>query len=142
MNIGFDAKRIYQNNTGLGHYSRTLVSSLAKYYPLNEYFLFAPKKTALFSSAGFTNIQTIEPGSFVSKKLKSLWRSSWVIKDLVANKIDLYHGLSHEIPTGISATGIKSTVTIHDLIFEIYPHQYKAIDRFIYRKKFQYACHK
>jgi glycosyltransferase involved in cell wall biosynthesis len=140
MNIGFDAKRIYQNNTGLGHYSRTLVSSLAKYYPLNEYFLFAPKKTGLFSSEGFNNIHTIVPGNFLSKKFKSLWRSSWVIKDLLENKIDLYHGLSHEIPTGISSTGIKSIVTIHDLIFEIYPHQYKAIDRFIYRKKFQYAC--
>ncbi|MEO7263890.1 MAG: glycosyltransferase family 1 protein [Ferruginibacter sp.] len=140
MNIGFDAKRLYQNNTGLGHYSRTLISALMKYYPLNEYFLFAPKKTGLFSSAGFHNVQTIEPANFLGKKFKSLWRSSLVLKDLLENKIDLYHGLSHEIPTGISATGIKSIVTIHDLIFEIYPQQYNPIDRFIYRKKFRYAC--
>ncbi len=140
MNIGFDAKRLYQNNTGLGHYSRTLVSSLVKYYPMNEYFLFAPKKTVLFSSAGFNNIHIIEPANFLGKKFKSLWRSSLVLKDLKENKIDLYHGLSHEIPTGISATGIKSIVTIHDLIFEIYPQQYNPIDRFIYRNKFRYAC--
>lgn len=140
MNIGFDAKRIYQNNTGLGNYSRTLLSSLVKYYPLNEYFLFAPKKTTLFSTIEFKNVHTVEPETFLSRKLKSLWRSSWVITDLLKNKIDLYHGLSHEIPSGISATGIRSIVSIHDLIFEIYPHQYKAIDRFIYRKKFMYAC--
>ena len=37
MKIAFDAKRAYQNGTGLGHYSRTLISSLAQYFPEHEY---------------------------------------------------------------------------------------------------------
>lgn len=57
-------------------------------------------------------------------------------------KIDLYHGLSHEIPLGIQKNGIKSVVTIHDLIHERFPEQYNAVDVKIYGKKFRYACAK
>lgn len=140
MNIGFDAKRAFQNSTGLGHYSRTLISSLATFYPDNKYYLFAPKITEQFNTTQFPNIHTVSPNQFPSAQLKSIWRSNWVKKDLQRNKVDIYHGLSHEIPVGITATGIKSVVTIHDLIFERYPHQYTLLDRFIYRSKFKYAC--
>src|SRR6185503_6123802 len=68
------------------------------------------------------------------------WRSSWVKKDLKKLKIDIYHGLSHEIPIGIHKTGIKSVVTIHDLIHERFPEQYSFVDVRIYRKKFRNAC--
>ena len=44
MRIGFDAKRAYQNFTGLGNYSRDLIENLIEFYPSNEYRLFAPKK--------------------------------------------------------------------------------------------------
>jgi glycosyltransferase involved in cell wall biosynthesis len=140
MNIGFDAKRAFQNTTGLGHYSRTLLSSLAAFYPEHEYFLFAPKKTPLFNTSAHNNIHTITPSSFPSTLLRSAWRSSWVKKDLLKNNINIYHGLSHEIPLGIQNTGIKSVVTIHDLIHERYPEQYNSIDVKIYHKKFLYAC--
>jgi glycosyltransferase involved in cell wall biosynthesis len=56
--------------------------------------------------------------------------------------LDVYHGLSHELPLGIQKTAIKSVVTIHDLIFKIYPKTYKAFDRMIYDHKFKYACQK
>jgi glycosyltransferase involved in cell wall biosynthesis len=140
MNIGFDAKRVYQNTTGLGHYSRTLVTSLAKYFSENEYYLFAPKITNTFKSEDFKNIHSINPSHFPSSILKSAWRSNWVKKDLQQYKIDVYHGLSHEIPFGIGKTNVKSVVTIHDLIFERFPHQYTKIDTQIYRRKFKYAC--
>lgn len=140
MKIAFDAKRAYQNNTGLGHYSRTLIASLATSFPQHTYYLCAPKITGLFDSSAYANVSTLTPQSFLSRKLKSVWRSNWVKKDLIKHGIDLYHGLSHEIPQGIHTTGIKSVVTIHDLIFERYPAQYNPVDVFIYRKKFTYAC--
>jgi glycosyltransferase involved in cell wall biosynthesis len=140
MNIGFDAKRVYLNTTGLGHYSRTLVTSLAKYFSENEYFLFAPKITNLFNADNLKNLHAIAPTNFPSTALKAAWRSNWVKKDLLKHKIDVYHGLSHEIPFGIGKTNIKSVVTIHDLIFERYPQQYSKIDIHIYRRKFKYAC--
>lgn len=140
MKIAFDAKRAYQNSTGLGHYSRTLISSLATNYPENHYFLCTPKLTNKFDIKELGNVTSIIPTGFVSKKLKSLWRTNLLKKDLIEKQVDLYHGLSHEIPFGIQTTQIRSVVTIHDLIFERYPQQYNAIDVHIYRQKFKYAC--
>ena len=139
MNIGFDAKRAYHNGTGLGHYSRTLMSSLSEYYPEHEYYLFNPKSSDRFSLQG-NNIHEVRPQNFPSTLFRSAWRSSWVKKDLKKYKIDLYHGLSHEIPLGIDKTGIKSVVTIHDLVHERYPEQYNPVDVRIYSRKFRYAC--
>jgi glycosyltransferase involved in cell wall biosynthesis len=138
MRIAFDAKRAFQNNTGLGHYSRTLLNSLFSDYPQHQYFLMAPKRTGLYHPEE-PNVQVITPTG-IGKTFRSLWRSNWVKQDLKQLNIDLYHGLSHEIPIGIDQTRIKSVVTIHDLIFERYPAQYKAIDVAIYRSKFRYAC--
>lgn len=139
MNIGFDAKRAFHNGTGLGHYSRTLIRSLADYYPQHEYFLFNPKPSGLFKIEG-KNLHEILPQSFQHKLFPALWRSSWVKADLEKLKIDIYHGLSHEIPLGIQNTGIKSVVSIHDLIHERFPEQYSKIDAKIYHNKFKYAC--
>ncbi len=139
MNIGFDAKRAFHNQTGLGHYSRTLIHSLAACFPQHEYFLFNPKASTSFQF-NEQNVHEVLPGSFLSKKLSAAWRSNWVKKDLKRLHIDLYHGLSHELPVNINQTGIKSVVTIHDLIHERYLEQYKLIDRKIYTKKFSYAC--
>ncbi|MBL7743385.1 MAG: glycosyltransferase family 4 protein [Chitinophagaceae bacterium] len=139
MNIGFDAKRAYHNGTGLGHYSRTLIRSLAEYYPEHQYYLFNPRHSDRFSLKA-DNIHEVLPTGFPSTLFRSAWRSSWVKKDLQRLKIGLYHGLSHEIPVGIHKTGIKSVVTIHDLIHERYPEQYNPIDVKIYDKKFRYAC--
>lgn len=139
MNIGFDAKRAFHNGTGLGHYSRTLLHSLDEYFPEHQYFLFNPKASSSFTVKG-KNLHEILPEGFFSRLFSSAWRSSWVKKDLKQLKIDLYHGLSHEIPVGIQHTGIKSVVTIHDLIHERYPEQYNPLDVKIYSKKFRYAC--
>ena len=127
MNIGFDAKRAYHNGTGLGNFSRTLIRLLSGHYPEHEYYLFNPKPSSAFEVKG-SNIHEILPQSFAGKLFPSAWRSSWVCKDLKQLKINLYHGLSHEIPVGIQKTGVRSVVTIHDLIHERYPDQYNPID--------------
>lgn len=140
MNIGFDAKRAYHNTTGLGHYSRTLIKLLADYYPEHEYYLFNPKRSNRFSFNGHSNIHEVLPTSFPHTFIRAAWRSTWIKKDLLRTGIDVFHGLSHEIPIGIRKTGIKSVVTIHDLIPERNPEQYHPMDVKIYRKKFRYAC--
>lgn len=139
MRIGFDAKRAFHNQTGLGHYSRTLLHSLARYYPEHEYLLFNPKPSSLFSF-NEPALKEIGPHQWIHRLFSSAWRSSWVKTDIKRLGIQLYHGLSHEVPMGISRTGIPSVVTMHDLIHERYPEQYKKIDVSIYRKKFRYAC--
>jgi len=139
MNIGFDAKRAFHNGTGLGHYSRTLIRSLAAYYPENEYYLFNPKPSSRFLLQG-DNLHEVLPSGMWNKTFSSFWRSSGVKKELKKRNIDIYHGLSHEIPLGMNNTGISSVVTIHDLIHERYPAQYNPVDVKIYDRKFRYAC--
>ena len=140
MNIAFDAKRAYQNNTGLGNYSRTLISSLATYFPQHNYYLYAPKLTTLYQTAAFSNMQPVLPEKRLHRWFRSAWRSKYVVGELAAKGIDIYHGLSHEIPFSIHKSGVKSVVTMHDLIFERYPGQYNPIDVQTYRRKARYAC--
>ncbi|EMY3482055.1 glycosyltransferase family 4 protein [Flavobacterium psychrophilum] len=138
MNIGYEAKRIFHNKTGLGNYSRDLVRILATYYPKNSYFLYNPKKNkeALFTTNSPVIIQKL-PSTPFYKKFYNLWRQKGIITDLEADKIELFHGLSGEIPSGLKSKNIKSVVTIHDLIFMRYPNLYSFFDRKIHFYKFK-----
>lgn len=138
LNIGFDAKRAFQNRTGLGNYSRTLIRSLAAAYPQHHYFLFAPKTKPLFRP--LEGMRTILPAKLHHRWLKSVWRSRWIVQDLQRHRVDVFHGLSAELPFGIHRSAVKTVVTIHDLIFERYPGQYNPVDVYTYRKKARYAC--
>lgn len=139
MRIGFDAKRAFANKTGLGNYSRFVLQSLLRYAPENTVKAYTPKNTQnLFLD--FPEEMIAYPQGFWSKKIKPLWRSQLIVKQLQEDKIDLFHGLSHELPVGLAKAGIASVVTIHDLIFERIPHLFKPIDRMIYRQKFRSAC--
>ena len=143
MRIGFDAKRAFLNNTGLGNYSRDAIRVLSNFYTDNKYFLYTPKEkenSRLDFLDDRTNTFVRTPQSLLNKTLKSYWRSKSIVRDLFTNKIDIYHGLSHELPLGIEKTNIKTVVTIHDLIFIRYPHLFRTIDRKIYYKKFKSAC--
>ena len=138
--IGYDGKRAANNLTGLGNYSRSLIEQLATQYPDNQYFIYSPKiKESISNFSLFTkkNINLILPREGTSRLF---WRSLGIKKQLIADRIDLFHGLSHEIPIGLQKTKIKSIVTIHDLIFLIKPEYYKLIDRQIYTLKSRYAC--
>src|SRR5215471_16864006 len=88
MNIGFDGKRAYHNHTGLGHYSRTLIHSLAEYYPQHHYFLFNPQSSSLFRFDE-QNVHEVLPRKFPATFFRSAWRSSWVKRDLQKLNIDL-----------------------------------------------------
>lgn len=138
MRLGFDAKRAVKNFTGLGNYSRFILEALTSVYPQNAYYLYSPKPPSegkpfpLKASMTFRHPSRKQPGGF--------WRSRGIISDLKRDRIDVYHGLSNELPFGIKAAGIKTVVTIHDLIFLRYPHFYPRIDRMIYSFKFRYAC--
>lgn len=139
MRIGFDAKRAFANKTGLGNYSRFVLEALSTNEKAQTYLAYTPKNKAnLFP--GFPNDAIRLPEGFLDKKLSAYWRYASITSQLKADNIDIFHGLSNEIPQGLQKAGIKSVVTIHDLIFERLPHLFKPIDRRIYRHKFQSAC--
>jgi len=138
MNIGYDGKRAANNLTGLGNYSRSLIANLAHQYPDNEYFVYSPKVKSARQIDDFFQNQNIKLA--LPKNGGFLWRSVNILKDLVRDEIQIYHGLSHEIPFAIQHTRIKSVVTIHDLIFLRFPKYYKFIDRKLYEWKSKSAC--
>jgi glycosyltransferase involved in cell wall biosynthesis len=140
LKIGFDAKRLFLNDTGLGNYSRTLVKNMMQLFPQHEYHLFTPAVRETSETRFFLNAdcQIHTPGSF---EIKALWRSRGMSKTINRLKLDVYHGLSHELPTGISKA-TRTVVSMHDLIYEIYPHFFPWYNRWLYHWKYKTSCKK
>ena len=116
MRIGFDAKRAYNNFSGLGNYSRYVISNICRFYPENEYLLYTPRiaDKDLFKMPD--NIVIRQPGKGFLKLKGSLWRSFRLTHLLGDDGIDLFHGLSNELPYGMHRSKTRSVVTIHDVI--------------------------
>lgn len=147
MKIGFDGKRAAQNFTGLGNYSRYALEALAEYYPKEEYLVYIPKdvdnpKFEAVLAAADGGMKKMLPQSGLARKFKSLWRVWGVTKGIEADGVQVFHGLSNELPLNIRkvSPGVKSVVTIHDVIFRRLPGCYPVIDRMIYDYKFRRAC--
>ncbi len=133
IKLGFDAKRLFHNSTGLGNYSRTLVQNLLLHYPEINPYLYSPKISQQYD---FPNAHI----RHAARTPAFWWRSFSLPSVLKKDNIQIYHGLSNELPFGLHKTGIKSVVTIHDLIFRHLPDTYPFIDRKIYDIKFSAAC--
>jgi len=141
MRIGFDAKRFFNNTSGLGNYSRDLIRILSKFVPQNDYLLYTAK-TSIERYFNLVNPEQIRtPQGYISQNFPNLWRTKRIVSDLKRDQIAIFHGLSGEIPVDLASAGIKSIVSMHDLIFMRYPSLYHPIDRWIYKKKFAHACH-
>ncbi|MBC7643266.1 MAG: glycosyltransferase family 4 protein [Flavobacterium sp.] len=143
MKIGFEAKRVFHNKTGLGNYSRDLIDNMSHFFPENQYYLYNPKKS-FKSKFEVNNSNVFEklPKSNFYRKFKNFWRQIGIVNDLVQDQIEIFHGLSGEIPIGLKSRNIRSVVTIHDLIFEKYPELYSFWDRKIHYYKFKKAAMK
>ncbi len=133
MRIGFDAKRLFFNQTGLGVYSRLLLEGVMSHAPENEYILYArtPEKSQWYHPFSDYSIRSSK---------KPFWRSWGIVQDINKDQCDIYHGLSHEIPFNSRYLKCKTVVTIHDTIFKVNPELYSPIDRWIYDKKWKHSC--
>ena len=143
MRIGYDAKRAFHNFRGLGNYSRDLLAGLKQYYSRHDYLLFTPPlkdDRAHRWAEEYSSLEVVTPDSYMGQKFSTAWRSLFLSGELKKYNLDIFHGLSHELPPGIEKTGIKSVVTIHDLIFMRYPKFFPWVDRKVYLRKVKYAC--
>lgn len=129
------------NSSGLGNYSRTLIKSLIENFPENEYVAFTPTvKESLGKKILKTGkLELVLPPQLMRSVLSSWWRSSFISQDIRVQKLDVYHGLSNELPKRIPKE-TKKVVTIHDLIFLRQPEWYPLIDRNTYYRKCRFAC--
>lgn len=142
LRIGMDAKRAVANMTGLGNYSRLVVDVLSSRH--------SDWQLALYSAVGFDNERlkpllgrpnvVCRPAVRGLATSKDWWRVARMGRQAAAEGMDLFHGLSNELPFDIGKCAIPSVVTIHDLIFRRLPGCYRWPDRMIYDFKFSRAC--
>lgn len=140
MNIAFDAKRAFHNSRGLGNYSRDTIRLLSSFYPENNYLLFNPKDKGNIQFPFGESTKEILPDSFFGRCFPSIWRSQGMCHQISSSSVDIYHGLSQELPLGIRNTGARTVVTMHDAIFMRYPQLYSSVYRAIFIQKNKYAC--
>lgn len=144
LTIGFDAKRLVRNGTGLGNYGRTLVNDLSAVVPDGwQLRLYTPDlgrddlRRQVHESE---RLQFVTPRHCALKVQRDLWRIGPIVGDLRRDGVRLYHGLTGELPRGLRRAGLRSVVTIHDLIFMRHPEYYHWADTKIYTWKFRVAC--
>ena len=145
MIIGFDAKRAAQNRTGLGNYSRFVIRILGDSFPDDKQYLYIPNpdKTPYLNEVQRSDNKTAFTMRFPKgmwRRMRSLWRVWGMTGDVKKDNIDIFHGLSNELPLNINNARCRSVVTLHDLIFIHCPEYYHWIDRKIYNYKFRRAC--
>ena len=142
IKIGLDAKRIVRNGTGLGSYGRTLANDLAAIDGL-DLLLYAPDKGREDLRGQVPERQNLHyryPNGLYSLSFcKSVWRTRGIAAQAQKDGVQIFHGLSGELPVGIRKRGVKTVVTIHDLIFMRHPEYYNSIDVKIYTRKFRHA---
>jgi glycosyltransferase involved in cell wall biosynthesis len=140
MKIGFDAKRAFNNTSGLGNYSRNTIRILATHFPDNQYLLYTPRidGTLDFELPAGSHIR--KPGSSMGRYFGPYWRSVSLSKHLIRDNVTLYHGLSHDLPLGMNDSPVKKVVTIHDMIAFRHPEMFSAMNRFIYQSKIRHSC--
>lgn len=143
MKIGYDGKRAVRNLTGLGNYSRLVVESVAKRYPGTECVLYAPDSRPnprLEPILELPNVSLRLPDRKPPLAGGAIWRTFGLPGQLKREGIDLYHGLSNELPLNIRRSGIPAVLTMHDLIFRRMPECYSAPDRLLYDLKYGMSC--
>ena len=140
MNIAFDAKRAFHNSRGLGNYSRDTIRLLSSFYPENNYLLFNPRDKRNIQFPLGESTTEILPNSFLGRLFPSIWRSKGMCHQIRSSAVDVYHGLSQELPWGVKNTGARTVVTMHDAIFMRYPELYSSVYRAIFIQKNKYAC--
>lgn len=141
LRIGLDAKRAFCNATGLGNYSRNIIRSLVLHYPQHSFFLFTPeiKLTSFYEEiTSYPHVSIITPKQFFYRIFPWYWRSHTVAKLANNLSLDVYHGLSHELPAGLNKK-IHSVVTIHDMIIFKDVSFQNLFDIISYRRKIRIA---
>ena len=139
MRIGFDAKRAFHNFSGLGNYSRNVINQLAVFYPDHSYYLYNPQKTTKVKDFPPKNAIVRFPENHFYRFFPFVWRSFGLTGVINNDRLDIFHGLSNELPFGITKFSGRKVVTIHDLIYLRFPDFYKLVDRMVYTRKFEYS---
>lgn len=139
MRIGFDAKRLFHNFTGLGNYSRFVVDALSTTFPRDEYFLYSPSISTHHETQKYNDAARFTVRRPRGSTPGAWWRSLSITNDIRADQLKVYHGLSNELPWR-RPEGVGTVLTVHDLIFLRFPEYYGVFDVEIYKWKLKHSC--
>ena len=117
MKIGIDARPLSYQLTGIGVYLKHLLDEIQKIDNQNDYYLI---------SNGPINYDLNNPrwfkiaGRLDRKLLSTLWMQINVPFIAAKMNFDLFWGSRHHLPLLLSP-GIKTVVTVHDIVNRLYP---------------------
>lgn len=144
MIIGYDASSIVKDYAGVGSYSRTLMNDLSALVPQSVSLnLYAPDEGSEELRCQVTpraGLRFLYPDNCFCGLQKDLWRIKGIVNDLRRDGVNLFHGLCGMLPDGIHDAGIKTVVTIHDIIFMRHPEYYNLFDRLYLGWRFRHTC--
>jgi glycosyltransferase involved in cell wall biosynthesis len=129
MRIGFDSKRLFFNNSGLGNYARFHAETMQGIEAFESLWLCEKE-------AHYRTLQSVSP-----KRAWPGFRSWGMGRFALKQGADLYHGLSNELPLDWPANK-PSVLTVHDTIFLDHPDYYKPWDRSLYSMKLRSAMNR
>lgn len=141
--IGFDALRALRNPTGLGNYSRGVLRGLRAVDPTLDLHLFAtaPARPAFAALPGELGARLhLPPTVWQRRGFRAMWRTFRLGRAAQRVGLDLFHGLSHEIPRDLPRTQIPSVVTFLDLIYHRHPEYFPALDRRSYEWRYHWSA--
>jgi glycosyltransferase involved in cell wall biosynthesis len=110
--IAVDARPLCHPGTGIYRYTRELLARMCK--SGGEWFFYSHQR---YDTAGF-NLPNVHhrvaglPSSLRAGQLAHLFFPYWVRRD----RVDAFWGPRHQLPLALPS-GIRATVTIHDLVF-------------------------
>lgn len=141
--IGFDAVRALRNSTGLGNYARRVLRGLLGAGSRLTGHLYSPVPArppyaGLADELGAT--LRLPGAAWSGPGLRKLWRTFRLGRQAAADGVELYHGLSHEIPRDLPRSGLPSAVSFLDLIWERFPGLYSAADRRSYEWRYRWSA--
>ena len=143
LRVGFDAVRALRNSTGLGNYARRLLAGVLGPGCSIEGHLYTPTAprpefAGLTQDLGATLHRA--GGIWEARGTRSIWRTWRLGRRALADGIELYHGLSHEIPRDLPGTGIPAVVSFLDLLWLRFPGWYRRADRTSYEWRYRWSA--
>lgn len=144
--IGFDARSANADTGEVGSYGRFIIKALAEACPENAYFrMYTPKhqpQSDYDALDNLPNVESMEPDGTIWRKLSLLWQMFRMTKDAKRGDVELYHGLEGRLPYGLRRKGIRSVVSVHNLISLRFTKYYNIFERVIEYVKLSSACHR
>ncbi|MCX7698060.1 MAG: glycosyltransferase family 4 protein, partial [Candidatus Goldbacteria bacterium] len=145
MIVGIDAYFLFERyNTGIGTLTSNIIKALSVLDKENTYILFTPKinhhnvANEILKNKNFKIIEY--KGCF--SKYRRLWlQNPGLIYKIINEKVDIFWGGGEYIPL-LLPKKIRCVVSIHDVVYVLFPDTIKFTDRVLYHTLFPLCVRK